>query len=128
MNAIVEKIKNVVIELEKERGPLLVCSLFLRGDPLERWDMVVSATWLSSSDLNSYQLISSKVQDALDGQELLQFSRIIILDQNDPAILFLQDTFSITNGKIEEISSDLLSSRFGFTIKKAYLLRCQKQQ
>jgi len=126
MNSIVEKIKKVVLELEAEHEPLLVCALFLRVDPIERWDMVVSAAWLNFSDLNSYQLISSKVQSTLDSQELLQFSRIVILDQNDPAIVFLQDSFSITNGKIEEASTDLLSSRFGFTIKKAYLLRCQK--
>ena len=125
MNSIVEKIKNVVLDIEKEHEPLLVCGLFLRSDPIERWDMVVSATWLNSSDLKSYEIIGSKIQKALDKQELIQFSRIVILDPNDPATIFLQNSFSITNGKIEEVSSEVLSNRFGFTIKKGYLLRCR---
>lgn len=127
MNSLLENAKKVVLELEKEHGSILVFALFLRTEPLERWDVVVSASWLNASDMNAYQLVGSKLQSVLNDEELLQISRIVILDEEDPAISFLQETISITNGKIEEQPSEPLSNRFGFTIKQAFILRCKKE-
>lgn len=125
MNAMLERLKTIVLELEKEHGPILVFALFLREDPLEMWDIVVSASWLNSKEMKSYQLIGAKIQERLSESDLLQVSRVVILDATDPTTIFLQNSYSITNGKIEEISASPLSNRFGFTIKQAYLLRCQ---
>ena len=127
MNSLLENAKNTVLELEKEHGSILVFALFLRTEPLEVWDIVVSAPWLSDSDRNSYQLIASKIQNSLNEEDLLQISRIVILNKQDPAVTFLQETISITNGKIEEFPTEPLSDRFGFTIKQAYILRCKKE-
>lgn len=126
MNTLIEKMKKIVLELEKERGPILVCALILRSYPFEIWDMVISATWINSDYKASSELIGLKIQKALDSQELFQFSRFVVLDTDDPATIFFQDSFSITNGKIEELPGQILTDRFGFEIKKGYLLRCQK--
>ncbi len=126
MKIFLEKLKSVVKLLEEEYGPILVFALFLREEPLEKWDIVVSATWLKSDDMNSYKILVPKIQNALTGPELMQVARIVILDHNDPAVSFLQESESVTNGHYGEVPSDSFSERFGFTIKKAYLLRCQK--
>jgi hypothetical protein len=126
MKETIEKLKAVVLELEKEHGPLLIFALFLREDPIEKWDIVVSASWLSLSDLNAYRIVASKVQEALKGPELMQFSRVVILDDKDPVVAFLQEGYSIKNGHFEELSGDSFSEKFKFAIKRAYLLRCQK--
>jgi len=126
MKEMLEKLKFIVLALEKEHGPILIFALFLREDPLEQWDVVVSASWLSSSEMSAYRAITSKIQEALTSSELMQFSRVVILDADDPVVAFLQDAFTIKNGHIEEVSVETLEERFKFIIKRAYLLRCQK--
>ena len=130
MKEILDKLKSVVQALEKEQGPILFFALFLREDSLERWDIVVSAPWLSSVERNAYQIVISKIQAVLTSSELIQISRVVILDDTDPAVSFLQEVCPLTNGGYKETPQDFLvdplSEKFGFVIKKAYILRCQK--
>lgn len=126
MKDILEKLKTVVVALEKEYGAIHVFALFLRTDPLEKWDIVIAASWLNPNDISSYKIISSKIQEVLSQSELIQLARIVILNDNDPVVSFLQDSQSVTNGHYGEVSGESFTQKFGFTIKKAYLLRCQK--
>ena len=130
MNDILTRFKSVILSLEKQYGSMLVFALFLRDDPIERWDIVVSASWLSSSERDAYEIVVPKIQESLTSSELIQFSRVVILDDTDAAVAFLQEACSVTNGTFKEapkdFSVDIFSEKFGFSIKKAYVLRCQK--
>ena len=130
MKETLDKLKPIVEALEKEHGPILFFALFLREDSLEKWDIVVSAPWLSSSEKQAYEIVISKIQDSLNTAELVQFSRVVILDSIDPVVSFLQEVCPLTNGGFKESPKDFsiepFSEKFGFTIKKAYILRCQK--
>lgn len=130
MKEILDKLKFAVQVLEKEQGPMLLFALFLREDSLEKWDIVVSASWLSSTEKKAYKMVISKIQAALSPSELVQFARVVILDNTDPVVSFLQKVCPLTNGGYKESPRDFLvepfSEKFRFTIKKAYILRCQK--
>jgi len=130
MKEILDKLKTVVQSLERNYGTVSLFALFLREDSLKKWDILVSAVWLSSSEKSSYERIISEVQAILASTDLLQFSRVVILDHTDPVVSFLQEVCPLTNGGFKEspkdFSLDALSSKFGFVIEKAYLLRCQK--
>jgi hypothetical protein len=130
MKEILDKLKTVVQSLEKDCGSISLFALFLREDSLKKWDILVSASWLSSSEKKSYETIISKVQSVLTPVELVQFSRVVILDNTDPVVSFLQEACPLTNGGFREsprdFSVDPFSSRFGFIIAKAYILRCLK--
>lgn len=126
MKETIDKIKVSIQSLEKEYGPLLICALFLREEPLERWDVVVSAQWLNPQEMQSYKTVSSKLQESLSDSELVQLSRIVILGQDDPVVSYLQGLDTITNGGYKELRAEELSAKFKFTIKRAYLLRSQK--
>ena len=124
MKHLIGKIKNAIEVLEKECGhSLKICALVLREDPLEKWDIIVSEPWLNPKEMESYNIVSSKIQKQLDSSELVQFSRIVILDHNDPVVTYLRSLQTITNGGFEELKADELSERFKFNIKKAFLLR-----
>ena len=104
-------------------------ALFLREEPLEKWDVVVAASWLNSSDLNAYKVIATDIQQKLDVSELNQFSRIVILDEDDPVVAFLLNLEKIQNDgykELPELDARALSEKFQFTIKRAYLLRSNK--
>lgn len=126
MNETIEKLKSVIKSLEEKRGPLLICALFLREDSLETWDIILAASWLNSSELESYKIVSNELQNFLSDSELTQFSRIVILNQDDPVVSFLLDLETIKNGGYKELSAEVLSNKFRFVIKRAYLLRSQK--
>lgn len=128
MKAILDKLKAVLSALEKEYGPILVFALFLRTDPLEKWDIVIAASWLNPNELSSYKTVNSKIQEILSPSDLVQLARIVILGDHDPVVSFLQDSETVTNGHFGEVSGEIFTDKFGFTIKQAYLLRCQKIQ
>src|SRR5579871_6518443 len=122
MKEIIDKLKSVVQALEKENAPLLICALFLREEPLEKWDFILSAPWLNRQEMQSYNIVSSKLQDFLNDSELFELSRIVILDPDDSVISYLQNLETISNGGYKELRADELSAKFKFTIKRAYLL------
>ncbi len=130
MKEILNKLKSIVQSLEGEHAPILLFALFLREDSLKKWDIVVSASWLNSSEKKSYEIIVSKIQSVLIPSELIQISRVVVLDDNDPVVAFFQDSCPLTNGGFKEspkdFSVDPFSAKFGFVITKAYMLRCQK--
>lgn len=129
MKEILDKFKSVVLSLEEDYGSILLFALFLREDSLEKWDIVVSASWLNSSDKNAYTMVISKIQSILNVSELVEISRVVILDNTDPVVSFLQEVCPLTNGGFKETPKDFsvepFSEKFGFTIRKAYILRCQ---
>ena len=127
MKEVLEKFKTIIKSLESGHGSFLVFALFLREKPFETWDIIISATWLNSSELSSYKLISAKLQEVLTGQEFLQFSRIVLLDPDDQTVKFLLDLETVKNGGYKEFSGEALTEKFKFTIKRAYLLRSLKQ-
>lgn len=125
MKEILDKLKLLLLELEKEQGPVLIFALFLRGDSPDRWDLVVSAPWLDSGDVDSYKIVATKVQNRLKAEEIVQLSRVVVLDVDDPAVAFLQDSYNVPNGTFKDVENcEPLSQRFSFTIRRAFLLRC----
>jgi hypothetical protein len=125
MRKILDKLKSILLDLEKEQGRVLVFALFLRGDSPARWDLVVVAPWLDSGNVKSYNIVATKVQNLLSADEIIQLSRVVILDPDDPVVSFLQDSYTVPNGTFKEIENcDPFSQRFNFTIRRAYLLRC----
>lgn len=127
MKEVLDKFKALIKSLESEYGSFLVFALFLREKPFETWDIIISATWLNRREMNSYKLISAKLQEFLTESESLQFSRIVLLDPDDQTVKFLLDLETVKNGGYKEFSGETLTEKFKFTIKRAYLLRSLKQ-
>lgn len=127
MKAILNKLKKALHELEKKHGPIFVFILFLREQSAGGWDLVVAAPWLSTNDMNSYKIVASKVQKLLNTKEIVQMSRVVIIDVDDPVVAFLQGLYNVPNGQFKEIENcEPFSRRFNFKIEQAYLLRCIK--
>ncbi len=126
MNEIIEKLKLMIKDLEKVHGPLLICAIFLRDGDLNKWDIIISASWLNPTEMQSYKLISSKLQETLNEAELVQFSRMVLLAAEDSVVSYLLNLETISNGGYQELRADDLSEKFKFTIKRAYLLRSQR--
>lgn len=124
MKELLDKLKKLIHSLEIEKkSEFLICAMFLPEDSNDKWDLILSATWLDSGELESYKLISSKMQEFLTESELIQIERIVILDPEDQVVEFLQTLEPVRNGGYKELRPEELTQKFKFTIKRAYLLR-----
>jgi hypothetical protein len=126
MKELIEKLKLVIKDLEKSKGSLLIFAIFLREDSLEKWDIIVAASWLDPSEMESYKIVSNALRDHLTSSDFLNVSRIVILPAKDPVTSFLINLEVVENGGYKQLSTDDLTDTFGFEIKRAYLLRSKK--
>lgn len=122
-----KKIVNKLILIEREtseiKGEYDLFAFFLRDDSF-RWDILVAAKWISSDKENALGYISEKVQNALATDEIIQISRIVILD--DPNLElpdFLQD-LHIKHGAAEVKDEEFL----GQHIKRGYIITANSNQ
>jgi hypothetical protein len=126
MNDVIEKLKVAIKNLEKSKGSLSICAIFLREDSLDKWDIIIASSWLNPQEMESYKIVSTELKHHLSPSEFLNFSRIVILPPEDPIVSFLINLETVENGGHKELSSETLTDKFGFKIKRAYLLRSRK--
>jgi|LGVF01.1.fsa_nt_gb hypothetical protein len=118
MKQIVAKLIETEKKLADARGEFQLFALFLREDASDKWDLLVSAPWIEEDKQEAIKYIASNVQQALDVQELLKLSRIVIIDEKNPALEALQKAMRIEHGTAEIQDSNF----FGLQIKHAYLI------
>jgi hypothetical protein len=124
MKEILEKLKAFIKALEEEKGPFRLCTFVLRE--ADRWDFLLSASWLKAHELESYRFIDARLREFLDASQREMISRVVLLDPEDGAVKFLLEREALENGGYKEfpqLDGEELTDRFGFVIKRAYLLR-----
>ncbi|KPK72824.1 MAG: hypothetical protein AMJ79_15475 [Phycisphaerae bacterium SM23_30] len=122
MKEIVQKLKDKEIEIAKEKGPLYLFALFLREDAPDNWDLVVAAPWINKDKSDSLKFIASKIQETLDHKELVKLSRIVIIDDTNPALEALHKAIHVEHGTSEIHNSNF----FGLPISHAYIITSQR--
>ena len=118
MKTIVEKLIRAERELAQDKGPFVLFAFFLREDAPDLWDLIMSAPWVSEDKSSSLKYIAGKVQGVLSAGELLKLSRIVIIEQDNPALETIQRAVHIEHGAAEIFSS----SFFGLQIKHGFII------
>jgi hypothetical protein len=117
---------NKFIELERrikrQKGAFTLFALFMRDNGLNKWDVVVAAPWIDSDRKEALDYISQQLQLSLTRDEVLQISRIALIDETNPTLDEIQRTLQPKHGVIEMMNSDL----FGLEIKRAFIITAQK--
>ena len=88
-----------------EKGSLTFFALFLREGAEDRWDLLASAPWLDRDEPSSLRYLTKKLTAKLSERELLEVSRIVIVDQNDPALRRLLRNVTATDGEIQTLEN-----------------------
>jgi hypothetical protein len=123
MKELVEKIKEQEVVMANEKGPFELFALFLREDAPGKWDLVVAAEWIDKNKEASFKYIAGIVQKTLSKEELLKLSRIVLIDENNPALEALHRAMRVEHS-IAEIQD---SNFFGMQIKHAYLITSRRR-
>jgi hypothetical protein len=108
-------------ELAKEKGDFTLFALFLREDVEDRWDLVLSARWLKSTNKKDYEFIANRVKKILNKDELIYLSRIVILDKGNPVLEAIHN--NITGEQHEVINCNFS----GLQIKYAYIITSKRE-
>ena len=118
-----EKLKFIEQELSDSEGPFELFALFLREDAADKWDIIVSADWARENKRATIHLITEKITSRFNKQEMLMFSRLIVLDKDDASLKALHNAVQVEHG-LSEISD---SHFFGLAIKHAYVITSKDQ-
>lgn len=124
MKELVEKLNRIEKETSFEKGEYELFALFLREDASSKWDILVSANWVSKNKEDALKYLANKIQNVFSSEELLHISRIVLIESNNPSLPALQQAFHIEHG-VAEIKD---SNFFGLEIKHAFLITSRKRE
>jgi hypothetical protein len=119
----IEKYKVIRDRIMKEKGDLTFFGLILREDAPGTWDLVISAPWAESDQLAALQLISDIVKAELDLAELLQLSRVVILERESPVLHAFLSALPVKENSVAEFRESMVG---GIRFRHAYILEAKQ--
>lgn len=122
MKQIAEKLKNLERQMADEKGPFSLFGLFLREDAPDKWDLVVSAPWIDDNKEESLAYIAESLRASLAAEELLNLSRIVLVEQNNPGLEAVQRAMHVQHGVVEIKDCNF----FDLEIKSAFIITSQR--
>lgn len=98
MNTFVEKLQRIERRLSVERGPFELFAALRPDSSLRRWDLLVTARWLDDWGLTEMRTIASQLNVEFPLPEILKFSRIAIIERDNPGLLAIHSTVQVEHG------------------------------
>jgi hypothetical protein len=123
MKQLAEKLVFIEHEVSSEKGEFSLFGLFLREDIENKWDLVVSASWIEPDKEHALDYLAKRLRLHLQPQELLTISRIVFVDEDSPASEAVHRAIRV-KGSTAEVQD---SNFFGLQIKHAYIITSKKQ-
>jgi hypothetical protein len=124
MKQIVEKLRKIEGDLSNANGPFDLFGLFLREDAPDVWDLVVAASWIEQNKAGALREISKTLQQQLTPSELTKLSRVVIIDDTNPALPAIAAALGVEHGNASVKDSNF----FGLAIKEAFIITSQKRK
>jgi hypothetical protein len=115
------KLRKAMRRIAAKKGDFTLFGLFMRADAPGTWDLVVSAPWLEGGKLKALGEFTELLSKSIGEQSLRQFSRIVTLNQHDPALTAVVSAFSVDDGELRVQHSNL----FGLEIEEAIIIRAK---
>lgn len=115
-------------EIEKstslEKGDYTLFALFLRDGAAEKWDVMVSADWITNDKKEAFKYLANKLQSSLNPVDLLSVSRIVIVDDGNLELHAIQMMVKVEHGKVEIKDSNI----WGLQIKHAIIITSVRRE
>src|SRR5205085_2659129 len=71
----------------------------------DRWDLLVSASWLDRDKAAGRRYLTRKLNGKLSDREIVELSRIVILETTDLGLRKLLSEISVDDGEIRELKN-----------------------
>jgi len=115
-----EKFAPLEAVVARQRGDFSLFALFLREDAPDRWDLLVAAPWASENrnETVEYLVNEIKAHPHLGPQELINLSRIVVVDPQNPEVQEFTKAFPVEHGRLEVWDRVI----FGQPIRHAFII------
>ncbi|MEZ4732198.1 MAG: hypothetical protein R3E79_34200 [Caldilineaceae bacterium] len=121
MKEFVDKFIELERKITEQKGSFTLFALFLRENALNKWDLLVAAPWIEADRKAALAYLSKQLQLSMTTEEMLQISRIVIIDETNPTLDIIHRTMQVKHNTLEITDSDL----FGLQIKRAFIISAQ---
>lgn len=120
----IEKLVGIERMVAIDRGPFDLFALFsTEEEEDDRWDLVVSATWIGFESLSAIEYFIGQLGSHLTRDEFSQITKIAPLDIFDLRVSEIQNALTT-----EHKPEDLTDYRFnGNRVEKVYVITCKPQ-
>ena len=123
MRNVAEKLRDLEQQIAAEKGSFSLFALFLRQDSPDKWDVVASAPWLEKNKEAGLSYLADSVRSVLDPGELLSISKIVLVDQDDPALEPVRKALKAEH----EVTEVRDCNFFGLEIKHGFIITSQRE-
>ncbi|HIE02140.1 MAG TPA: hypothetical protein EYP59_17955 [Thiotrichaceae bacterium] len=97
-------------ELSEEKGPFKLFALIELEEVPGQWDVVMSSKALPDRDMKTLRFVVNKIYAIVNQKEIVNVSRVIVLDVNEPFVIEIEKFLSrmhnpkeIFNCEIDEL-------------------------
>jgi hypothetical protein len=118
MRTLAERLRGLEQLLSEEKGPFKLFALFLREGAPNVWDLVVAADWIDKNQSRCLGEIASRVQAYLRPAEIVNLSRVVIVDAKNPAVREIASAVPAGPGIVEMTNVDY----FDLPMKRAFII------
>lgn len=122
MKELIDRFVRLERRLAKEKGKFTLFALFLRDDAVDKWDLVVAAPWIESNRGVALRYIASQIQKEFQPDEVARLSRVVIIDNTNPALGAVNRTIQVEHGAADVQNNNF----FGLQIKHGYIITSQR--
>jgi hypothetical protein len=123
MKEFVQKLIKIEKEMSQEKGAFVIFALFMREDSLSLWDLVVCAPWTQGDEKSAaLRYIVSKLKSVASTDEMVKLSHVAFVDKDNPGLLELQETFTLTQAIQHSTALVPVENFNGMNIERAYLI------
>ncbi|MBP1207252.1 hypothetical protein JOD97_005331 [Duganella sp. 1411] len=98
MNTFVKKLQRIERRLSVERGPFELFAALRPDSSLRLWDLLVTARWLDDWGLTEMRTIASQLNAEFPLPEILKFSRIAIIERDNPGLQAIHSAVQVEHG------------------------------
>lgn len=124
MKEIIDKLVEIERRTSEEKGEYDFFALFLRENSSDKWDILVAATWIDNNKEDALKYLAKIFQSSFNQNELLSISRIVLIEDTNPALPALQQAINVEHGSLEIKDANF----FGLEIKHAFLITSKNRQ
>jgi hypothetical protein len=118
MNELVTKLQSVEDEVTRERGGILFFGLLKTAELPDKWDLVISARWVTESKLSDLRYLAEKLRARLTPDEMISLARIVLLEPKDTILLARGGLLDLRPGALQLIHVSINE----MTVTHAYII------
>jgi hypothetical protein len=124
MNELVDRFGSLEAEIANQRGSFALFALVSREDLPDRWDLLISAPWATKNRQDAVKYLVGEIQSHLPPQDLINLSRIVVVDWSEPPVQAFTDTFQVEHGRVEVMEKNI----FGLPVKHAFVITSKRPE